>query len=269
MSHSLDGPRLKVRRAEAEIERLWQTEQAFWREARYGVYRAEFNPRTGKHVYRVHLGVEPPAEWGVCIGEIAYNLRSALDGLVHQLASLTTQTPAPETQFPIFLVGRTKRQRRGKRKGLIPHFEGSTRADGRCMIRNLRRLHQVQIERVQPYRDGRGGRDCPLYLLKQMNNIDKHRLLQVVGVKPGALTAGDWGDSIDDAPFIGKRFALLRDQAKVGEAGPDVVVSTNFWPLLAFGAGCKEVEGRAVHRTLTAIARDVADTIERFATEFD
>lgn len=176
--HPLDGPRLKIQSAKSEIEELKRLEDVFVHESQYDIVRTELNLKSGNNVYRVRTSSSPPSlEWGVYIGEIAHNLRSALDELVYQLALLQIKTPQRNIQFPIFLVGNTTRK---QGRGLIPHFEGGERGCGHSMICPLLPGHQALIERWQPYKRGRGGRNSPLYWLKEVNNADKHRLIQVV-----------------------------------------------------------------------------------------
>ena len=166
MSHPLDGPRLKVRRAESQIDLLRKADDTFREKANYRLIQAELDTKRRKQHYRILINVLPALEWGVCIGEIAHNLHSALNGLTWQLALFKTKTAAANTQFPIFLVGRTKKRRRGRRSGLIPHFEGMELSDGRSMIRNLLPEHQTAVERLQPYKRGNGGVRNPLYRLR-------------------------------------------------------------------------------------------------------
>jgi hypothetical protein len=266
--HPLDGPRLKVRRAESEIEAFRRGEEVFWKEAHYKVVRAEFNPKTQKYAYRLSMKVAPPQELGVLIGEMAHDLRSALDGLVYQLALLKTKTPASNTQFPIFLVGRTKRRRRGKRGGLIPHFEGMGLSDGRSMIRDLRPEHQAMIERLQPYKRGRGHHRDPLFLLREINNADKHRLIQVVGLKPTGLMWFGSGTVIEE-PSRQRRPVVLKDGAKLCEFSADVRVNPQLIPLITFSEGCEAVKNRAVVVTFDSIVEEVSKIMEGFGPEFE
>ena len=172
--HPLDGPRLKVGRAESEIQVLDDAMFAIWKDSPYHIVRAERNPKTGNDIYRIQTDMPPfSLDWGVTIGEIAHNLHSALDGLVYQLALLKTHTPTSYSQFPIFLVGRSSLPFSNK---LPSQFEfprtqkgrlAKRRGDGRYMIRDLRSEHQTLIERLQPYKRGRGGRKNPLFRLKE------------------------------------------------------------------------------------------------------
>lgn len=77
-----------------------------------------------------------PGEAGAVVGDIAHNVRSALDGLVWELARLHTGRDPGCTQFPIF------REPAG--------FEH----DGRRMVRDLAVEHADFIERLQPYHEG-------------------------------------------------------------------------------------------------------------------
>ena len=171
LMHPLHGPLLKVGRAESQIKALDDLQLSLWSDTPYKVVRAEFNPKTGKDVYRVRTD-NPPTfdDWSVSVGEIAHNLRSALDGLVYQLALLKTDTPT-RSQFPIFLHGTTKK--RLPRGGLIPHFESKARGCGRYMVSELFGEHQAIIERLQPYKRGRGGQNSPLFLLRYPQKVCK------------------------------------------------------------------------------------------------
>lgn len=263
--HQLDGPRLKVRRAESEIKTLDSLMLALWQDTPYHVVRSEFNPKSGKDVFRVRVKNPPDlSEWGITIGEIAHNLRSALDGLVYQLAYLNTAPNAPTgTQFPIFLTGRTSRKSSGK---TTSNFDRG----GRRYIRSLRPDHQAYIERLQPYKRGRGGQSNPLWLLSQINNADKHRLIQVVAAKWGAgpSVAGTGTGDTFDYPFMGLRRRILNHGAKFGEAAPGVHVSSDVYPLLVFWNGCDAVKGKPVVFLLSRIAEHVSQIVESFAPEF-
>ena len=63
---ALDGPRLKVQRAESEIEALRSIDQAFMLDSDYDIFRAELNPKTGMRRYRIRINSSPPSlDWGV------------------------------------------------------------------------------------------------------------------------------------------------------------------------------------------------------------
>lgn len=271
--HPLDGPRLKIRRAESHIKGLQLADANFRKFARYGVVVAELNPRTKKYMLRALVNILPPEDLGICIGEAAHNLRSALDGLTWQLALLNTDTPADNTQFPIFMRGTTKLRRKpkqGKGRGsLIPHFA----KDGRNLIRSLRPEHQAAFEALQPYKRGNRGDRNPLYLLQELNNADKHRLLQVAGGKPaGYMSGGVWGD--DPLPdFHIDLGGVFEDGAIVGHlAASDaskVRVDQMIPPFIGFWKGCPALRGAGVCLWLSKMAEHVSEIVESFVPEFE
>jgi hypothetical protein len=269
MTHPLDGPRLKVRRAICEIERLCREEEAFRRDAQYQLVRGEFDPKSGRYAYRLCVQRTPPlVEWGVWIGEIAHDLRSALDELVDQLVRANGKTPTPSTRFPICLHrhGRPLPGGRWRYHG----FEGGEPGSGRAAVGLARPEHQAMIERLQPYhRRGwrQGGRCHPLFLLKEIDDAEKHRLLRVVGMISGFDPfAGSWGDPA--LPTVYPRWWILKDGVKILSAPPEVYVQAQFTPLIAFAAGCPAARGRGVCSVLSAIAEQVSETIEGFGPEF-
>lgn len=224
----------------------------------------------------------PPPDWSVIIGEVAHSLRSALDGLIYQLALLKTKTPMMDTiqQFPIFLVGRSKRPHTSS-GGMPAQFEFPRSAKGRLikqrrfgrsMISNLSPKHQALIEQLQPYKHGGGGRSNPLMLLKEFNNTDKHRLITTVAVLWGAGPAiGGRGDDFGYPfrPYKGRFHGrVLEDGKRFGEAPLGVCVSPKLMPLLSFGEEVAGVKGLPVPGTLKRIAEQVAEIVEGFGPEF-
>jgi|SRR3972149_2600495 len=268
--HPLDGPRLKVGRAVDHLNALRRLENAFFADEQYEVVRSEFNSQTGKYIYRVRANVVPGPDWGVYIGDIAHNLCSALDGLVYQLALLNpkVKAPAPNIQFPVFLRGRTSRTRLN-RKGRpiqVKQFEGMELGNGRSMIRDLLPEHQAVIERLQPYKRGRGGKANPLYLLRKINFADKHRLVQVVGIRPFMYS---WSNAADDADIRHLPYRVLEDGTKLVEAAPHVRVYPHVVPEIAFWKGCAPARNLPVTDTLHDISDHVSEIVEGFGPEFD
>lgn len=270
--HPLDGPRFKIARANEHIGVLRRAETAFRQQADYEVIRAELDPKTGQYAYRLRVKSAPLSlgTWGVLIGEIAYVQRSALDGLVHQLVLLNGQHPDHLTQFPIFLVGRTFERRKSRGKGqpsLIPHFEGMDGADGRRMLQGVRLEHQAIIERLQPYQRGRGGKRSYLYLLKEVNNADKHQFMQVVGVSQaiGPAVTHWQGETIS---VVYAKRPMFEDGAKILDASPNVVVNPRVTPRVSFAHGCPAVVGRSVITVLHNAIEQASEAVESFGVEF-
>lgn len=122
------------------------------------------------YVYRVGDPPAVPKHWPAIWGDILFNLRSALDHLAYLL--VPTDHRDDRTEFPIFWEeggpkGFTKRARR-KMPGVDPAV-------------------WRQVEEVQPYKRGEKNHRDPLWLIHELNRIDKHRELVI------ALAGVDWG----------------------------------------------------------------------------
>jgi hypothetical protein len=106
----------------------------------------------------------PVIEWGVRLGEIVHGVRSALDHLAWQLALAyrPNASPPTRTEFPIFKdVERYDREAPSKLAGIHP--------DARRAIREL-----------QPFANYEKPDRHPLWYLHDLNNVDKHRVVNVV-----------------------------------------------------------------------------------------
>lgn len=164
----------KVKRAEAQAISL-EKEISRWARIQSNSIGRDLEDEGRNHVYRVRKPQPFNDVWLVIIGEILYDLRSALD----HLACALVPKPNPRTEFPIF------RKKDGP-DGFL------TKAPAK-----LPRLQQGKpdawdiIEQLQPYQGaGRGGdpeRD-PLWVLHQLNIIDKHRYPLVSTTAPHQTT---------------------------------------------------------------------------------
>jgi len=142
------------------------------------------------------------------------------------------------------------------------------------MIKALCDCHQAMIKRLQPYRAGNGGKRSPLYLLHELNNADKHRLLQSVGGKAmGYGAGGGWGDEPMPDYWVSTR-KVLEDGANVGSVSKvyvdkrQVRMEQEIFPSIAFWEGCEAVTGNGVCFTLSSIANEVSKIVESFGLEF-
>ena len=109
-------------------------------------------------------GYEEPEtiyEYSIAVGEIAYNLRSALDHLIWQLVSANGECPNHRHEFPIFFdATRYHKSVENRLRGLDDRQRG-------------------MIESFQPFQDNRSV-GPHLWMLYWICNIDKHRHLNVV-----------------------------------------------------------------------------------------
>jgi hypothetical protein len=110
--------------------------------------------------FRIHITEQPPLGLGLIFGDFLYNLRSALDNLVYQLAVRGAGVPSHyHPRFPILTIRRS----------------GAPRAAAN--LKGLRREHRQAIKALQPY----GGWDntgfaCPLrgQLLREHRQAPGH-----------------------------------------------------------------------------------------------
>lgn len=124
----------------------------------------ELDASTSTYIVRLKVIRPIPPEWATMVGDVLFNLRSALDHLAFSLAlcHLKTLTPGQEKscKFPILeaLPGPKEMS------NIFGFFAPAPR---------------VEIERLQPY-----GHNDPtgntLWLINRLNNVDKHRTLHVV-----------------------------------------------------------------------------------------
>lgn len=127
------------------------------------------------------LRIDPPfrAEWSAYIGDAVHNLRSALDHLAFALnskgyadANDGADLPPAEEQASEFPVIGDEDSKGNTGQG--PHLFAS--ASGR----NLRHVSDEPrriIEDVQPYKAGQKWATDPLWLIHDLDRIDKHRQL--------------------------------------------------------------------------------------------
>ena len=106
---------------------------------------------------------EVPVDYSIRVGEIAYNLRSALDHLVWQLVIDNGQPPSSRNAFPIF------REEDQYRKGTREKLKG------------VKERHRDAIQWLQPFHED-GVVGSHLWMLNSICNIDKHRQLNVVAL---------------------------------------------------------------------------------------
>jgi hypothetical protein len=278
--HPLDGPRAKIKRADRQVKALQASFQKFFKDHPCTVTIAEFDKKAGHHKLRIH-GVPSslPDEWGVLIGEIAHNLRSALDLLAWQLVLLSGNSPTRQTEFPVFTVGRTKRKRKGK---LIPHF--CVKGGLRCLI-GMRRRFKARIKEFQPYKRRNKGSRSALYLLHELNIADKHRLITVLTTVVGGMQFSGHvgggskfkvGTPIDDNAVIGHARPLPPEGVLVLDVSTmrivthhEIQADVDVTPGICFGDGCDAVRRLPVTRTLQKMSSEVSRIVESFAPGFD
>ena len=163
MSHPLDGARAKVQRAKEQIKDFDGVLTAFINDPNSIV--SEKND--GETVVSIRITQAITLRWSVIAGEIAHNLRSALD---HVAWRLTNGTGGDWTYFPVY-------DQREK-------YESSAKGK----LKGISAAARAVIESLQPYNRGDQFSQDPLYRLHHLNSLDKHRSLHFVGVRLGPMS---------------------------------------------------------------------------------
>jgi hypothetical protein len=167
LADPLEGVRLKVKRAVEHYDTLKTEIRAFFDSKPYEV-TTEYESKGRRHVARIHIKRDPPPVLGLLIGECLYQLRTALDHLAWQLASIDGRTPPETTEFPIFKDRPKYERARDRKMGSLPK-EAQDLIDG--------------FQPCDPKASGDPA-EHPLWLLHRLTNDDKHQRLHLVFSTP-------------------------------------------------------------------------------------
>lgn len=231
MAHPLDGFVLKLNRAEHHLESLRSAVEGFVKSEFYETV-AEFDYK-GRLVARLKNVKEPPPELSVLIGDCVYNLRSALDHLAYALATAHTQ-PLPEAwaktlAFPIFETGPLYRGKSGR--GAAPKLRGMSRGT------------RAAMQRLQPYHRRKNPALQLLWMLEELSNIDKHRLVLLTSANLSGTSFEISGTGFIRLAGIEVLPVAIKENAVVGRfygeflPPPAVKVKANVVPDIRFDKG--------------------------------
>jgi hypothetical protein len=193
--HPLDGVQGKIERAWEHQRKLRSEIKAFKASKPYSV-DVRFDPSSGWHVARLRVASEPPVRLSIIAGEMAYEYISALNHVAWELAARKLGRKRAwkcrlSIQFPVTMGPEQFDKQLLAKKGLVSKQALSV------------------MRRLQPYTgpDGeKGARRHPLWLLKELADADKHRVLapRVSSLVLRELEY-DW-----DAPKAGEDFRIQR-----------------------------------------------------------
>jgi hypothetical protein len=202
----LDGIRAKIQRVDELIKDL-ETDISSWLEENRRLYRTIHRAdNDARQAILSIAGPPPPLRLSVAAGEIIHHLRSCFDHLIYQLVATTSGPPDAKLtrilQFPICDTAQ--------------EFERAVR---RRQIEGVSSSATAEIERCQPYYHGVDVTKHPLWLLRELDNADKHRLLVVcsAAAQPHTVLLGDENEK---RPPRGKK----RDVEIISISPPD-------WPV--------------------------------------
>lgn len=263
---ALDGPRLRIRAATIDIDKICAAMNRACDLNRKG-HLVEYDKTSRKDVHKVKLSAPADPYWPIHIGNILHNLRAALDGIVYEVILLGRKEPNNQTQFPIFVW-----------RGNCDDKHNDSSFLGRGLQRQLAgvnpHFHAI-FERHQPF----GRERDPINLLKLLNDSDKHRLLSVVFMRTtSASSLLKWRIDENPAYFesLSDRITLnlplvLEDDAVIGtferpggEDDPEGRVELDLMPEVSFKWRDWTLDSLPVAGTLRSILSKVVSVVEDF-----
>lgn len=243
----------------------------------------EFDPESRRHLIRAESFAKHELEWGIRAGGILHNLRAALDELTWRLACKFTKDLMTDrvrtdhklarqdrlVQFPIHLVPCDKPGQVG-----VSAFHGT--GTGK-QIRLVDPMHWTLFESHQPYSGRNGNESDPLWIPKEMNDSDKHRVIHVTCLKFGDMPTIDLG-GIDIEPGMVKLYvasgdtfvqgAVVADLSDAVLSNPQMHVKIRIPLRVCFSETCEAADGLWVPKALVDMCKRVGDIIDSFAPLF-
>lgn len=241
---------VKLDRADQHLQSLID-EIARWKLTNPYAISHEIDSETGDDIVRFNRIDQPPRLIAQLIGDCLHNLRCVLDHLVYDLAianrGTLTDEESRETMFPIFIS------------------PDGFNARGLRRIRYVSLAVQTIIQSLQPYHTGDAAITHWLWLLEQLQNIDKHRaLLLAVSAQHGVdatfpplcriqyiqFRSADL--SIPNAEFARYRVVSTQDGARMKmDAKPIIDITINNRP----------AQGREIVDLLKRIRLHIIDAV--------
>lgn len=260
---SLDVASEKVARAKRHFDELSNAIDAFLADNPYTVAVKGYGVPTGDQMmlrFTAHVRRDVPPEIAPMIGDVLFNLRSALDHLAYALVIANNKKTSTRTEFPIFYssdrfkgVGKTERDRW---------------TTGPDKMAGMSKKAQALIERLQPYHDRIPKREA-LWLLHELHITDKHHRLHPCGggvFDARFIVSEDHGVTVLSAsepvsgPFVDGAEVAWCEAAFHGDASK-MDVDYDFPFDVALLEAPAEVNGGSVKQAIGFILRRVGDEI--------
>ena len=228
---SLRDADARVGRSQRHRNRLEEKINAFWRSADYATLIPPYT--SGSFTYAVdrHLF---PSSIPILIGEVLYNLRSALDYLVHQLAVLDDGKVHVDLRFPIEDAPSDPAQ--------LAAWTASWDRAPHELLSGINASHKAAIRSFQPFEGCAWTRT-----LRDLANADAHGLLSITVADAATGTDGNGSGSTQALGY--------RSSSPVGgQGGKDFQMYFD--------------DGTLVRDTLDDLMHQVANVLERFRPDF-
>lgn len=267
---------LKLSRAHGHLDDL-QAKVSQWLNGDHHTVRRHRDPQRPDYISIRVTAQDIPAEpFALLVGDILHNLRGCLDHLVYALAFKHTN-PLPDefakgSQFPIF-GDKTS-------KGLLGAGPQMFQSKGLNGIRGIHPDAQTIIKSLQPYHRGKDFASHPLWMLHDLSNIDKHRLLLVAHCHSTAMVidVDRWrteGNAILLAGPINVHGGFIEGETEVFNCSATAADLTRemdvefFRPLLDIGFKCGSiVDGRGLTSVLGTIHNFILDDVSTPLSKF-
>ena len=206
----------KVDRAGKHIEDLSQIANSWLGTDAYRLV-PKSDSKTGRTVVSANISEPPPFELSLVAGDAVHALRSALDHLALELAVAVSEDgldPGIESssEFPIFPF------EKGTERGsdLFNRVQKKTGepapGSGLHKLRGIDGEAVKAIEGIQPYHRGTAYAEDPLWVIHELDRIDKHRRLHLIGYAMGSVGIGAGPD--------GTAYLGSVQFSKMGHSGP-------------------------------------------------
>ncbi|HWD00021.1 MAG TPA: hypothetical protein VG456_24845 [Candidatus Sulfopaludibacter sp.] len=262
MADRMTDLKLKTERARKHITEFLKASEVFFKEHPYTV-SAKRDANTREVIYYVSSSTPVPAAIRLIAGDAIQNLRSALDHLVWQLVDKHSGSGGNATEFPV-CADLKDFTNRAPRK-----------------IRGVSQAVFNKIAAFEPYQNAKGHE---LWVLHNLNRIDKHRLLVAVGTAHRYMNVGKLMDGKIEQ-FFGRKspglpplLGLIRDDRNAGtpvfplETGTTLFVDSPeseindkmefLYEISFLESGI--VEGRSIIDAMEAMASAVQTVIKTF-----
>lgn len=250
-----DGARAKIERARKSTDALQAVFERFYESKAYSI-RQELDPQAGEKRLVFRAGTLS-LEWSVIIGEIAHNLRSALDHSIYELTCIETGHPLKRTEFPVF-KDEAKYFALDKRSNPTP-------TSGLFKIRGIKHeKRRAVIKGLQPFefKKTKPPDTWPVIaLVHELNIADKHRTLHLCRLSTSQLQT----KVLRDIHPISMTIVIprLEDGAEiarwkpVGNFNDEVDMESEVSFKVAFGDSVPILQGKAVITVCQSLIRGV------------
>jgi hypothetical protein len=234
-AHPLDAAFYRITRATEHLVDLQPRISALMLEQQKAAI-AHFQAHSREYIsHHTHMQLVAPMSVAVRMGEICYNLRTALDYLVFEIAKLDSGTPQDFTQFPIV-----------SSKDKFRFWKKNARSKG------INAAHIAAFETLQPYK-GCNWTSALTVLL----NKDKHREFNELGGTATLVFYTIWGDR----DYATLPFPIIRAVHPLTKQ--EMEMKIEFRAIISFDNGLPVME------SLEKIKLGVVETLEMFKPEFE